>query len=205
MRIVINGFGRIGRTVLRQILALPEKEDIAIVRINDIAPLETCTYLFKYDSVYGPYPGLVEAGAQSLTIDGQEVELDGDDIAVRLEANEGWAAAQGKSAVVVLSTELTPELIRKGQARDAVRLVQDRRKELDLEFTDRIHLYLWTDSEELTQALEENREYICRETLATEMQIGVGDPPEGTEVVERQIGDQTLRIGIVVAQSATMS
>lgn len=148
---------------------------------------------------------LESQGRVVLTIDGQEVELDGDDIEVRLEANEGWAAAQGKSAVVVLSTELTPELIRKGQARDAVRLIQDRRKELDLEFTDRIHLYLWTDSEELTRALEENREYICRETLATEMQIGAGDPPEGAEIVERQIGDQSLRIGIVVAQSATMS
>lgn len=56
MRIVINGFGRIGRTILRQILTQPCHDDIEVVRINDIAPLETCAYLFKYDSTFGPLP-----------------------------------------------------------------------------------------------------------------------------------------------------
>jgi glyceraldehyde 3-phosphate dehydrogenase len=73
MRIVINGFGRIGRTVLRQVLSLPEKDTIEVVRINDIAPLETCAYLFKYDSVFGPWPGEVTAGDGTLTIDGREI------------------------------------------------------------------------------------------------------------------------------------
>ncbi|MGC1497507.1 MAG: glyceraldehyde 3-phosphate dehydrogenase NAD-binding domain-containing protein [Sulfitobacter sp.] len=54
MRIVINGFGRIGRTILRQILTVPGHDDIEVVQINDIAPLETCAYLFKYDSTFGP-------------------------------------------------------------------------------------------------------------------------------------------------------
>lgn len=70
MRIVINGFGRIGRTVLRQILAFPQPSDIKVLRINDIAPLETCAYLFRYDSVFGPYPGEVAAGDGSLIVDG---------------------------------------------------------------------------------------------------------------------------------------
>lgn len=56
MRIVINGFGRIGRTVLRQILTLPAHADIEVALVNDIAPLETCAYLFKYDSTFGPLP-----------------------------------------------------------------------------------------------------------------------------------------------------
>lgn len=56
MRIVINGFGRIGRTILRQILTSPAHADIDVVLINDIAPLETCAYLFKYDSTFGPLP-----------------------------------------------------------------------------------------------------------------------------------------------------
>lgn len=73
MRIVINGFGRIGRTVLRQVLELPEAERIEVVRINDIAPLETCAYLFKYDSVFGPWPGEVTAGDGSLSVDGREI------------------------------------------------------------------------------------------------------------------------------------
>lgn len=73
MRIVINGFGRIGRTVLRQVLSLPAQNAIEVVRINDIAPLETCAYLFKYDSVFGPWPGEVTAGNGTLTIDGREI------------------------------------------------------------------------------------------------------------------------------------
>ncbi|SEQ83700.1 glyceraldehyde 3-phosphate dehydrogenase [Loktanella sp. DSM 29012] len=67
-RIVINGFGRIGRTVLRQILTIPANDDIEVVAINDIAPLETCAYLFKYDSVYGPYPLAVVGIGHALRI-----------------------------------------------------------------------------------------------------------------------------------------
>lgn len=73
MKIVINGFGRIGRTVLRQVLALPEHQAVEVVRINDIAPLETCAYLFQYDSVFGPYPGQVSSGPDSLTVDGRVI------------------------------------------------------------------------------------------------------------------------------------
>ncbi|QDG78937.1 type I glyceraldehyde-3-phosphate dehydrogenase [Labrenzia sp. PHM005] len=75
MRIVINGFGRIGRTVLRQVLTLQPEEAIEVVQINDIAPLETCAYLFKYDSVFGPYPGTVEHTDDQLTVDGKEIRF----------------------------------------------------------------------------------------------------------------------------------
>ncbi|MCV0428412.1 MAG: aldehyde dehydrogenase [Roseibium sp.] len=73
MRIVINGFGRIGRTVLRQVLSLPQDAVVEVVRINDIASLETCAYLFKYDSVFGPFPGEVSIGEDCLIIDGNEI------------------------------------------------------------------------------------------------------------------------------------
>ncbi|MBS1301150.1 glyceraldehyde 3-phosphate dehydrogenase NAD-binding domain-containing protein [Loktanella sp. SALINAS62] len=61
IRIVINGFGRIGRTVLRQLLTDPCHGDIRIVAINDIAPLDACAYLFRYDSAFGPFPAPVTA------------------------------------------------------------------------------------------------------------------------------------------------
>ena len=73
MRIVINGFGRIGRTVLRQILTLPDSQGVTVAAINDIAPLDTCAYLFKYDSVFGPYPGAVEAEDACLKIGDLEI------------------------------------------------------------------------------------------------------------------------------------
>jgi len=66
MRIVINGFGRIGRTILRQIIT--QHSDIEVVQINDIAPLETCAYLFKYDSTFGPLPYEVTVEGAALRI-----------------------------------------------------------------------------------------------------------------------------------------
>jgi glyceraldehyde 3-phosphate dehydrogenase len=67
IKVAINGFGRIGRSVLRAWLkgGWPE---IEIVALNDIAPLRTCAYLFQYDSVFGPWPDPVEAGEGMLRI-----------------------------------------------------------------------------------------------------------------------------------------
>src|SRR6185436_13804865 len=81
---------------------------------------------------------LTANGKVTLGIGGEKVELDNEDIQVRLQAKPGWAAAQGSNVVVVLATELTPELIAEGLARDFVRVIQDRRKELAFEFTDKI-------------------------------------------------------------------
>ncbi|WP_170362426.1 type I glyceraldehyde-3-phosphate dehydrogenase [Ruegeria arenilitoris] len=75
MKLAINGFGRIGRTILRQLLALPWGKDIKLVLINDIAPLETCAYLFKYDSTFGPYSGPVDTGDGTLVIDGHTIPV----------------------------------------------------------------------------------------------------------------------------------
>lgn len=78
MRIVINGFGRIGRTVLRQILTAQTAQTVDVVQINDIAPLETCAYLFKYDSVFGAYPGPVEHTGNELIVDGKAIRFTGE-------------------------------------------------------------------------------------------------------------------------------
>ncbi len=75
MKLAINGFGRIGRTILRQVLGPSQDSDIELVLINDIAPLETCAYLFKYDSTFGPYPGSVAAEGGALNIDGRIVPM----------------------------------------------------------------------------------------------------------------------------------
>jgi len=122
--------------------------------------------------------------------DGEQVELTPDDIQIRLQAKPGWAAAQGNQCVVVLATEITPELEREGLARDLVRAIQDRRKELGCQFTDRIGVGVVTDSEQLKQAVEGNRDYIQRETLATQILF---EPIIGVEPVEIEIGaDQAL-------------
>ncbi|WP_297777727.1 type I glyceraldehyde-3-phosphate dehydrogenase [uncultured Roseovarius sp.] len=71
IHIVINGFGRIGRSILR--ILMREGAAFDLVCINDIEPLETCAYLFQYDSVYGPWPGEVATRPGVLVVDGQEI------------------------------------------------------------------------------------------------------------------------------------
>jgi glyceraldehyde 3-phosphate dehydrogenase len=71
VRVGINGFGRIGRNVFRA--AHESGADVEIVAVNDITDNETLAHLLKYDSVYGPFQGTVEAAGDSLRIDGQDV------------------------------------------------------------------------------------------------------------------------------------
>ncbi|MEL7280836.1 MAG: glyceraldehyde 3-phosphate dehydrogenase NAD-binding domain-containing protein, partial [Pseudomonadota bacterium] len=71
IRIAINGFGRIGRTLLRVLHG--QGTDFDIVLINDIEPLETCAYLFEYDSVFGPWPGHVSTAPGMLHVDAQSI------------------------------------------------------------------------------------------------------------------------------------
>lgn len=56
-RVAINGFGRIGRNVLRAWFENPKDFNFEIVAINDIADVETLIHLFKYDSTHGRFPG----------------------------------------------------------------------------------------------------------------------------------------------------
>jgi glyceraldehyde 3-phosphate dehydrogenase len=73
-RVGINGFGRIGRLVLRATLALyPNKLEVAAV--NDLTDAKTNAHLFKYDTNYGPYPGQVEAHNSDLMVDGRNIRV----------------------------------------------------------------------------------------------------------------------------------
>ncbi len=68
LKVGINGFGRIGRLVLRAGLAY---DNIEFVGINDLVPADNLAYLFKYDSTHGIYPGTVKATAEGIEIDGK--------------------------------------------------------------------------------------------------------------------------------------
>ncbi len=74
IRIGINGFGRIGRTVMRA--ALQQKyKDIQIVHINDLTDTKTLAHLLKHDSVHGTLAASVYAEGESLTVDGQNISV----------------------------------------------------------------------------------------------------------------------------------
>jgi glyceraldehyde 3-phosphate dehydrogenase len=72
-RVAINGFGRIGRQVLRA--ALLKKADIEFVGVNDLTDAHTLAHLFKYDSVHRTYPGTVSYEGNTLIIDGKRIPI----------------------------------------------------------------------------------------------------------------------------------
>ncbi|MCM2371810.1 isoleucine--tRNA ligase [Aporhodopirellula aestuarii] len=113
---------------------------------------------------------LQATGKVTLTLpDGSTLELDNDDIEVRLKAREGWAAAQGPTCVVVLNTEVTDELRREGIAKDLIRAIQSQRKVISCDYTDRIEVGIVTQDAEMLRAIELHTEMICQETLAEQL------------------------------------
>lgn len=74
LRVAINGFGRIGRNVLRA-AKKSGATDIDFVAVNDLTDTQTLAHLLRYDSVHGAYPGTVEAREGALLVDGDEVRV----------------------------------------------------------------------------------------------------------------------------------
>jgi len=73
VRVGINGFGRIGRNVMRA--ALAREHDIEFVAVNDITDNATLAHLLKYDSILGPYAGTIEEGGDGLVVDGRTIKV----------------------------------------------------------------------------------------------------------------------------------
>ena len=76
VRVGINGFGRIGRLVVRA--AARQGAEVDIVGVNDLTDAATLGYLFKYDSVHGVFPGEVEVRDDALVVDGKVIEVTGE-------------------------------------------------------------------------------------------------------------------------------
>lgn len=74
LRVAINGFGRIGRNVLRS-AKQSQQTGIDFVGINDLADADTLAHLFSYDSVHGRYPGSVTVSEKGLEVDGDEIRI----------------------------------------------------------------------------------------------------------------------------------
>ncbi len=75
VKIGINGFGRIGRLVLRAALTYGKEKDFDFVAVNDITDAKTLAHLFKYDSNFGKFPGEVVAKENAIVIDGKELKV----------------------------------------------------------------------------------------------------------------------------------
>jgi isoleucyl-tRNA synthetase len=128
-------------------------------------------------------------GKVELPLPDGPIVLDSEDLQVRLQAKPGWAAAQGRQCVVILSTGLDDDLIAEGNARELVHAIQTRRKEIGCQYTDRIAVGIVTDSPAPRDAPVRHRDYVMHETLTVELGP---EPIPGVEPVEVKIGDETV-------------
>jgi len=75
IKVAINGYGRIGRNVLRAHYEGGKKHDLAIVAINDLGSPETNAHLTRYDTVHGKFPGTVEVDNDAIVVNGDRIRV----------------------------------------------------------------------------------------------------------------------------------
>ena len=127
-------------------------------------------------------------------VDGETYDVLPDEVEVKALAKEGFAVAEEGPYVAALVTELTPELVQEGLAREFVRRVQDLRKSAELDVADRIELFVEA-SAGLRSAIEAHKDYITAETLTSNLVFG--SPPEDASVVEDDFEAKRVRVGLV--------
>ncbi|ABW14447.1 isoleucyl-tRNA synthetase [Parafrankia sp. EAN1pec] len=109
-------------------------------------------------------------GRLTVTVDGERIELGGEDLIVTETPREGWSVTSESGLSVALDLTVTPELARTGLARDVVRVLQDARRAAGLEITDRVELRWVAAKEETAAALREHAATVADEILATVFQ-----------------------------------
>ena len=88
IKVAINGYGRIGRNILRAHYEDAKKHDLSIVAVNDLGSPETNAHLTRYDTVHGKFPGKVEVDGDALVVNGDRIKV----LAVRSPAELPWSA-----------------------------------------------------------------------------------------------------------------
>ncbi len=116
----------------------------------------------------------------TVTLDGQPVELQPDDVTIEHLPREGCVVAAEGGIVVALDTALTPELIEEGLAREFVNKVQNMRKTADLEVTQRIRVSFLAD-EAIRAAVTRHGDYIMAETLCLACEPAEARPAEAVD------------------------
>lgn len=118
-----------------------------------------------------------------LNIGGSEIQIDLSDVIITTEDIPGWVVTSMNGNTVALDISLSDNLISEGLAREVINRVQNLRKELGFEVTDRIEITLSAE-EKLANAINNNLNYICSETLADEIRITPYNSLEKVEEME---------------------
>ena len=75
VKIAINGYGRIGRNVLRALYEAGRSDELPIVAVNDLGDAKTNAHLTRYDTAHGPFPGEVSVDGDSLVVNGDRIKV----------------------------------------------------------------------------------------------------------------------------------
>ncbi len=133
------------------------------------------------------------AGAgESVEIAGKVLEAG--ELLVNGREREGFASAEENGAVVIVSTELTPELEREGLAREIVHRIQNLRKDAGFEIADRIRTY-YDGDDGLREAMQQHDEYVRNETLSVE--VTESAPPADAQSETASIDGREVTLGVV--------
>ncbi len=127
-------------------------------------------------------------GTASVEVDGQTISLSPEEVIITETPREGWSVASDSGATVALDLEITPRLRRAGLARDAIRLIQEARKNSGLDVADRIALRWVASGAELPEALREHAELVSDEVLAVDFAEGEADSAYGEPFTDEALG-----------------
>ncbi len=131
---------------------------------------------------------------RDIILKGEKVwRLQPEDVIIEKLEVENMRFATGPSFSLALDTEITAELLREGLARDVVRHIQQRRKDIGLEIQDYITISYHSDDETLNGAIVEHRDYICSETLCEQLSWSAPGSQGGSEI---KIGGIVLNVEI---------
>ena len=119
---------------------------------------------------------LRDLGRAVLQVDDEDIEVTPEDVLITERPREGWSVVNEQGETVALDLELTPELIRSGLAREAIRFIQESRKRGGLNVSDRITVVIEADAE-LAEAVEAHRGFIADEVLAVDLTVGPVEAP----------------------------
>lgn len=134
-------------------------------------------------------------------LDGETFEFEPEAFLLDAQSPEGYAAVEERGYLAALNTTLTPELLREGLVRDVIRLVQDARKNADLDVSDRIILQLDTRGDVL-EALQHHEDIVRREVLATEVSFDA-DSQGGMYREETEVEGTPLTIALKRAEAVS--
>jgi isoleucyl-tRNA synthetase len=139
-------------------------------------------------------PVFLAGNPVKVVVEGGEYNIMPEEVEVRADAKTGFSVAAEGAYLAALVTDLTPELVREGLAREFVRRVQDLRKTADLDVADRIKVNA-AATPRLKEAIETNRDYVTTETLTVELNFA--DPVPGSTSSTDEFDGEKVAIGLI--------